>query len=117
MNRPFSTATQDTLPPVRDRASGELAGTGGEQFDWNLLVPWLVHPVKVLIVEALWWIGEPVSPTDLTRMLGSADRDAFTLSLVAYHAKRLSEGGVLAVARRTETGRNLETFYVLVVRP
>ena len=35
------------------------------RFDWSGLVPKVVHPTKVEIVEALAWIGRPLSARDL----------------------------------------------------
>lgn len=30
-------------------------------FDWAALVPLVVHPMRVTIIEALCWVGEPLS--------------------------------------------------------
>ncbi|MGD9735145.1 MAG: hypothetical protein AB7V58_05980 [Solirubrobacterales bacterium] len=115
-DQPSSTATTEHLPSVRGRANGKPTGAGGERFDWNLLVARLVHPAVVMIVEALWSIEEAASPTDLTRMFDHPDGDGYSLSLIAYHARRLSMAGVLTVARTELTGRNQETFYALAER-
>lgn len=82
---------------------------GGEfyAFDWAALVPHVVHPLKVAIIEALVWIGEPLSPAELERVLDHQ----FGLSLVAYHVNKLVEAGVLqAVGSRPVRGA-METFY------
>ncbi|HVO53112.1 MAG TPA: hypothetical protein VMT37_01730 [Solirubrobacterales bacterium] len=89
-----------------------MTRNGGEHFDWNLLVPLVVHPLKVAIVEALHWIGRPVSPTDVSRMFGEDTEDHY-LSLVAYHASKLEEIGAVEVVRTRPARGALEKFYDL----
>jgi hypothetical protein len=55
------------------------------RFDWMSLVPRVVHPLKVAIVEALLWIDQPLSASDLSKVF---DRE-FSLGLVSYHLKEL----------------------------
>ena len=49
------------LPPVWPRPGGTITVQGGERFDWEALVPLVIHPLKVAILEALEWIGQPLS--------------------------------------------------------
>ncbi|HWO84691.1 MAG TPA: helix-turn-helix domain-containing protein, partial [Solirubrobacterales bacterium] len=58
-----------------------------ESFDWEALVALLVHPVKVAIIEAMDWIGEPLSATDLDRLLTGQ----VGVSLISYHLRKLVE--------------------------
>jgi hypothetical protein len=37
-----------------------MGGDGYEEF-WSTLPEKVQHPVRVPIIEALWWIGEPLS--------------------------------------------------------
>jgi hypothetical protein len=37
-------------------------------FNRGALVPHLVHPAKVLIIEAMGWVAVPLSPRDLDRI-------------------------------------------------
>ena len=36
-------------------------------FNWGSLVPYLIHPVKVAIIEAMEWVEVPLSPRELDR--------------------------------------------------
>lgn len=81
---------------------------GDERFDWEALVPLIVHPLKVTIIEAIWWIGEPLSATDLTKVI---DEQKFGLSHVSYHLGKLGKIGALEVVRRRQVRGSLEKFY------
>ncbi len=116
-NRTSSDATPHDLPSDRGRANGKTAGEGDEHFDWSTLVPLLVHPTKVAIIEALAWVEEPASPTDLTRMFGEGERKDQYLSLIAYHAAKLQEIGVIEVVRTRPVRGALEKFYALTSQP
>lgn len=78
-------------------------------FDWEALVPLLVHPVKVEIIEAMSWIGHPLSATDLDRLL----RGQLGVSLISYHLRKLAEVGALKLERREPVRGAIQTFYVL----
>lgn len=62
---------------------------GGEplQFEWDALVPRLVHPMRVQVIEALCWIGEPLSVTDLSKVFGERSG----VPLIAYHVGKLAQ--------------------------
>ncbi len=77
------------------------------QYDWAGLVPRFVHPVKVTIIEAMLWIGEPLSATDLTRIL----LNEFDLSLVSYHLTKLAELGVVEQVGERQVRGALQRFY------
>ena len=77
------------------------------QFDWSELVPRIVHPLKVAIVEALTWIDTPMSPTELNRVLYQQS----DLSLVAYHVRKLAEAGVITIVGQRPVRGALQTFY------
>ena len=81
---------------------------GGEPFDWSALVPRVAHPLRVAIVEALLWIDQPLSSTDLVKLMDSPE---IYLSHVAYHVGRLVEAGVLKPVRRRQVRGATETFY------
>lgn len=55
---------------------------------WDKLVPLILHPVKVAILEALLWIEEPLSAADLDRMY---DGD-LGIPTAAYHLRSLAFG-------------------------
>jgi hypothetical protein len=81
-------------------------------FEWDMLVPYLIHPLKVAIVEAMSWIEEPVSPRELDRIF----EDEFGVSLVAYHVRVLADIGAVEKVRQQAVRGALQTFYVLTAR-
>jgi hypothetical protein len=62
-----------------------------ERFVWESLVPRLVHPLKLAIIEALLRTGLPLSPVDLAAMLDSSDE------FILYHCKYLANVGIIEV--------------------
>jgi DNA-binding transcriptional ArsR family regulator len=82
--------------------------------DWSALVPRLVHPTKVVILEAMLRIGRPMSATELEEVAcGDIALDSFS-----YHLKRLVNVGVLEavgkVKARKSRSANKETFFFFV---
>lgn len=95
-----------------------MVTTGGEQFDWEALVPRVIHPLKVRIIEGLRWVGEPLSASDLTKLVGeqegpkpTKDDPAYALSHVSYHVVKLAEAGVIEQVRRRQVRGATEKFY------
>lgn len=80
---------------------------GDEPFDWDVLVPFM-HPTKVLVMEALAYIGEPLSSTDLTKVLRGAK---LTLSNISYHVGVLAKAEVLTLISQRRVRGSIETFY------
>lgn len=78
-------------------------------FDWEALVARLIHPVKVSIIEAMSWIGEPLSATDLDRIL----KGQVGVSLISYHLRKLVELGVIQPVRKEMVRGAVQTFYSL----
>jgi Helix-turn-helix domain len=78
-------------------------------FDWEALVALLIHPVKVSIIEAMDWVGEPLSATDLDRIL----KGQVGVSLISYHLRKLVELGVLQPVRKETVRGAVQTFYSL----
>jgi len=81
-------------------------------FQWDTLVPHLLHPIKVAIIEAMSWIGEPVSPRELDLIFD----DEFGVSLVSYHVGVLVDYGALEKAGQEPVRGALKTFYVLAAK-
>lgn len=84
----------------------------GEEFDWSALVPRIVHPLKVAIIEALQWIDTPLSSTDLRKVFGG---DRFSLNLIAYHASQLAKLGAIRPVSSRQVRGATETFYSLAI--
>jgi DNA-binding transcriptional ArsR family regulator len=89
-----------------------MMNRSNNHFNWDSLVPYLVHPVKVAIIEAMEWIEVPVSPRELDRILD----EKFGLSLVSYHIRTLADLGVVEKVREQSVRGALKTFYSLSAR-
>lgn len=83
-----------------------------QDFEWDMLVPRLVHPLKVAIIEAMSWIDEPLSPRDLDLVFD----DEFGVSLVAYHVGTLADYGVVEKVGSELVRGVVKTFYELTSR-
>lgn len=88
--------------------SAQLARS--KPFNWETLVPLLVHPAKVAIIEAMAWIDRPLSATDLDRILQG---HAGGVSLLSYHLRKLAELGVIERVRQETVRGAVQTFYGL----
>lgn len=83
------------------------------QFDWAGLVPRFVHPLKVAIIEATLWIGEPLSASQLARVF----LDEFDLSLVSYHLNRLAKAEVVELVRQEQVRGAIQSFFYFPPEP
>lgn len=90
---------------MADAAEREFPG-------WEPFLPQFVHPLKVAIVEALLYIGEPLSVRQFRKVFGGAGTE-FCESNVRYHLKHLAEIGVLEVvpARHSSGGGQRQRFF------
>jgi hypothetical protein len=70
-------------------ASG-ISTQNGHGF-WGEVAGKLMHPTQLLIVEAIWWIEEPLSAT----LLQYVYEDRVALSSLSYHCRRLEALEVL----------------------
>ena len=77
-------------------------------FSWDELVPLLVHPLRVSIIEALRHVGEPLSTADLQRII----EDDCSLSVISYHLVTLARVEAVIVVRQPRLGAT-ERFYAL----
>lgn len=76
-------------------------------FDWSLTVPFSVHPARVAIIEALRWIGEPLSAIELE---GCFDGH-FDISGLSYHLRTLAEHEVLVKTGERQVRGAVQKFY------
>lgn len=67
------------------------------------------HPVRDHIVEIMRSYGEPISPTQMSRVTGG------TLGSVAYHVRTLVGAGVVELADEGRVRGAVEHFYVLTL--
>ncbi len=77
-------------------------------FSWETLVPHLVNPAKVAIVEALSYMGQALSASELTKMFD--DRD-LNLSRVSYHVSSLAKAGGLVKIRERKVRGAVEKYF------
>jgi hypothetical protein len=61
---------------------------GAAAVDWDGLLVSLLHPTQFQIIEAMHWICQPISASQLLHVL---DRDPRDLSAVSCHLRRLSD--------------------------
>jgi DNA-binding transcriptional ArsR family regulator len=61
---------------------------GAAAVDWDGLLASLLHPTQFQMIEAMHWIGQPVSASQLLHILDHGRKD---LSAFSYHLRRLSE--------------------------
>jgi DNA-binding transcriptional ArsR family regulator len=80
---------------------------GGELPDWSMLVSRLVNPTKVVIIEALRHIGQPLSASDLAKVLDGE----LGVSHLSYHLKTLTTAKVLKRVRQRQVRGAIEKFY------
>lgn len=80
-----------------------------QSFNWEALVPLLVHPAKVEIIEALDWIEIPLSATDLDRILSGQ----LGVSLISYHLRKLAELNAIEKVRQESVRGAIQSFYAL----
>jgi hypothetical protein len=102
--------TPQSSPPS-SVADGGTAGD--ERLVWEMLVPRLIHPGKLAIIQTLLGNGEPVS------LAGLAEAADITLEHARYHCKAILTAGVLEVASlapRTD-GEGEEPSYFFPKRP
>ena len=81
-----------------------------------MLVPRLVNPTKVIILEAMLWIERPLSASQLEKVSGGQ----LILNSFWYHLKNLADLGVLEVVEkrkvRRSQGSKKETFFYFAMR-
>lgn len=68
---------------------------------WEWLVPRLVHPDKLAILEALHRLGMPASYPDLAELLSSPD---IPPGNVKYHLGQMETAGVLEIVNGAPSG-------------
>jgi len=78
-------------------------------FDWTALIERQVHPIKIAVLEALRWVGGPLSARELW-LIGVGDP---VYGTVAYHVKSLADEGLLIHTVSTPARGSVEKFYVL----
>lgn len=78
---------------------------------WEQLVPHLIHPIKVSIVEAMIWMDRPLSAKELTQLFD--EPKLHYLSNVSYHLRRLAKCNVVELAGTREVRGARQKLYAL----
>lgn len=73
-------------------------------FDWASLVARSLHPVEVQIIEAMQWLDQPLSASDLSQLFD----EAVPWALLCRHLRRLTKLGAIELAEPA-TGRNISS--------
>jgi hypothetical protein len=81
-----------------------------DDFSWGVLVTYPLHPSKVAIIEAMAWVGMPMSPRELDLILD----ELAGAPNVSYHMRTLAEVGAVGVVRQQPMRGSIQTFYALV---
>ena len=101
--------TPNSTPPSgKSVGGGAGAQAGDEQIIWTSLVPRLVHPAKLAIIEALIEAGRPLSVENLIPLLPAVDGNA---ELIRYHADAMVKAGALEVSVQDEGASEVPRFY------
>jgi hypothetical protein len=87
-----------------------LTTPGVDEFDWERVVPRIVNPNKVAIIELLQRQREPLSAS---RMKNLIDNPEVTLQLLIYHCITLEKAGVLEIVPAPPSAAANERFYCL----
>jgi hypothetical protein len=86
--------------------------SGSEPLDWGALVPRLVHPTKVWVIEAMQWIDRPLSASELEMVFAGTK----SVSALSYHVTSLAKAGVLKQVRRRQVRGAWESHYCFAMR-
>jgi hypothetical protein len=98
------------VKPPPTHAGGGLSAKGGELFfTWDTLVAKVIQPIDVEIIEALMWVGLPLSANLLTNLFD--DEGSHYLTRVSYHVKKLARAGVLKKTGWRPVRGARESFY------
>ena len=82
-------------------------------FNWAWLVPRVIHPLRVAIIEAMAYMDQPLSATDLEKLF---DVEGLQLSLISYHVNQLKKVEALEKVGERQVRGSVERFYVLKQR-
>ena len=84
---------------------------GGASFDWATLVPHVVHPAKVAIIEAMLWVQRPLSATELCDLFD--EPEGMSLPTLSYHVRGLAEVGALELREQRQVRGAFQSLYFL----
>jgi hypothetical protein len=104
-------ATKRSSPSQLAEPGRNGAEAGDERpFNWEALVPAFVHPTKIAILEAMVWIDEPLSATDLAGVFG--EHEGIYVGTLSYHLVKLRKVGIICHVHSRAVRGATEKFYV-----
>ncbi len=92
-------------PPIQPADS-----TSTRPFDWLVLIGLTVHPLKVAIIEAVLWVGDPLSVSELSQILVDSH---YSAEVIGYHATALTSLEVLEITHVRKVRGARENYYSL----
>jgi hypothetical protein len=96
------------LPTDRPAIATIQESSRGTRFDWEALVALTIHPVKVAVVEALHFIGHPLSAPELSELLADSH---YGVDAIRYHANGLAKLEVIEVTHVRQARGARERYY------
>jgi hypothetical protein len=78
------------------------------EFDWDSLVPRIINPAKVTLIETLLYMGQPLSASQIAKL---HDHPELDLSRVSYHLSSLAAKKILVKVRQQQVRGAVEKFY------
>lgn len=89
---------------------------GGEpSFDWAMLVPHVVHPLKVATVEALLYMDQPLSASQLAKLFAGSEKGY--VSMATYHLRALARAGAVEEVGTRQVRGAVQKFYFFPASP
>lgn len=98
----------EPVPNIIPKPGPSSSESGGAVHVWEALVPRLLSPVKLAIIEALLRVGEPMSATGLAAMF---EEPAYNGGKISHHLRGMAEAGVLVLAGRRSVRGATELFF------
>jgi hypothetical protein len=77
--------------------------------DWSAFVAGVIHPLKVQVIEAMRWIGMPISAVKLEQVFDGA----ICLSNISYHMESLKKLGMVELIEKRPVRGAHEKLYFL----
>lgn len=101
------TGANKIAPAAMQDPSGSDTTSNDGSLDWATLAA-LIHPTKVLIVEAMCWIDRPLSASELAKVFDGRPGT----SAISYHLGSLVACGILELFRKEQVRGALKKSYV-----
>lgn len=85
----------------------DLVTNGDGVVDWSELAPRVLYPTKMLVIEAIQWIGRPMAANELEEVFDGA----FSLSAISYHMRSLAKRKILVLFEKRQVRGAWEKLY------